>query len=403
MSVNRREFLGGTVACGLALPPFLKRAAAAAPKADQPGGDETVLVVVQLSGGNDGLNTVVPFADPEYRRQRPKLGLRTDDLLKVDEELGLHPALQGFADLLEQTRLSIVQGVGYPNATRSHFESMDVWHRATPDETEKFGWLGRARARLGGNGAVYVGGNDSPLALFNATGNPLTVQSLAEHQLPLTGERGRRVRAALDELVADGTPGGHELLEIARSASKSMLDAEKRFRRASETSRSASAWPNSGLAKRLEVIAQLLRADSPERIFYTSLDGFDTHSGQAPAHERLLREVAEAIAAFQRDLESQGQHRRVLILTFSEFGRRVKENGSEGTDHGAASQMFLVGEGLRGGPIGDHPSLTDLDQGDLKFHTDFRSVYQTILEDWLRAPGRDVLLGDFPKVELFSA
>ncbi len=403
MPYSRRQFLAGSAAVGLALPPFLRRAALAAPRADAPGGEDTVLVVVQLSGGNDGLNTVVPYADPAYRRLRPTLAQPSGRVLKIDDELALHPEMTGFSQLLEDSCLSVVQGIGYPNATRSHFESMDTWHRASPDESERFGWLGKARVGLPGGGGVFVGEGTSPLAMFNATGHPLTVQSLDEHRLPLDGERGRRTRSTIESLLDTEPTRSNELLELARSSTRSMLEAEERFRRAAEENAASGDWPDSGLARRLRVVAQLLAAKSPERIYYVELDGFDTHSGQAPSHARLLGELSTAVAAFRRSLEQSGQQKRVLLMTFSEFGRRVKENGSQGTDHGAASQMFLVGDAVKPGVVGDHPSLEDLEQGDLRHHTDFRSVYRTVLEDWLRVPAETILPGDHPKLDLLQA
>ncbi|MFQ5733444.1 MAG: DUF1501 domain-containing protein [Planctomycetaceae bacterium] len=411
MTFSRRDFLacGSGIAVGAALPHVFQQAALAAPKADRPGGSETVLVVIQLTGGNDGLNTVIPYRDPAYRAARPKLKQSSATVRKINRDLGLHSAMQGFATLLEDNRLAIVQGVGYPNSNRSHFESMDIWHKATRSKSQRFGWLGRALPRLGGPAAaMHVGDGEGPLALFSATGHAPQMKSLKDYQLRVgTGRFAEGKRRLIERLAEDGKPGGasrNGLLELVKKSAQQTYQSSRRMQKVAKDrkGKDAAGYPATGLGNRLKLIGKLIGAGVPERIFYTSLDGFDTHAAQAATHPKLLKELSDAVAAFHKDVKAAGQHKRVLVMTFSEFGRRVRENGSEGTDHGAGSQMFFIGETVKPGPLGKHPSLTDLSRGDLKFHTDFRSVYATVLQRWLKVEPGPVLGKKYPPVPLFA-
>jgi uncharacterized protein (DUF1501 family) len=402
MQITRRSFLTGTssVALGLGLPGVFRRIALAAPNSDQPGGGQTVLVVVELTGGNDGLNTVIPVKDPAYRAARPKLAQPRERVKTINDELAFHPSLSGFADLLEGGQLGIVQGVGYPNPNRSHFESMDIWHKATPAKEELYGWLGRTAPRLGTGGAMHVGAGEPPLALFGATGHAPSLRSLEEYQLKVGDDARKR---ELIENFAATPQSSDELLGFVRQSARSTYDSSARLRKVAEGYTTPVVYPETGLANRLKLTARLIDAGVPERVYYTAIDGFDTHAAQEEQHARLLDEVSGAIAAFWKDIVHHGHQSRVLVMTFSEFGRRVRENGSDGTDHGVASQMFLVGERVVPGPIGAHPSLADLDSGDLKFHTDFRSVYATVLRQWLGIDPPAVLDGEYPELALFAA
>ncbi len=411
MSHSRREFLitGSGVAVGTMLPGLFQQAALAAPRSNAPGGRETVLVVVQLTGGNDGLNTVIPFRDPAYRAARPKLKQTGGNVRKINGDLAFHPVMAGFSELLESSQLAIVQGVGYPNPNRSHFESMDIWHKATRSKSERFGWLGRALPKLGGAGAaMHLGEGKGPLALFSATGNAPSLKSLKDYQLRLgSGPQAEQTRQLIERLAEENTAGKaskNGLLDLVRKSAQQTYQSSRQIQKVARDSKGkeAAGYPQTGLANRLKLVAKLITAGVPERIFYTSLEGFDTHAAQDKTHPQLLQELSGAIAAFRKDLKRTGQGKRVLVMTFSEFGRRVRENGSEGTDHGAASQMFLVGDTINAGPIGKHPSLTDLAGGDLKSHTDFRSVYATVLKQWLGIAPKIVLGRDYPLLPLFS-
>ena len=401
MALTRRTFLAGTstVALGLGLPGVFRRMAQAAPNSDQPGGAQTVLVVVELTGGNDGLNTVIPFKDPAYHSARPKLAQPREQVKTINDDLAFHPSMGGFAELLEGNHLSIVQGVGYPHPNRSHFESMDIWHKATPAKEQLYGWLGRTSPHFGQGGAMHVGGGEPPLALFGATGHAPSLRSLDEYQLKVGQDQRKR---ELIENFAAGPQADDELLGFVRQSAKTTYDSSARLRKVAEGYQTPVTYPETGLANRLKLVARLIDAGVPERVYYTSIDGFDTHAAQQEQHARLLDEVSGAIAAFWKDVVHHGHQSRVVLMTFSEFGRRVRENGSDGTDHGVASQMFLVGEHLQPGLIGEHPSLTDLDDGDLKFHTDFRSVYATVLRQWLGVDPMQVLDREYPELALFT-
>jgi len=399
MTISRRSFLGAsTLAFGAGLPTVFQRTVLATPKTDQAGGEDTVLVVIELTGGNDGLNTVIPFHDPAYRSARPTLKQSASEVKKIDNDLGFHPSLGGFADLLESGNLAIVQGVGYANPNRSHFESMDIWHTASRSKKEKFGWLGRSLPHLKTSKGMFLGAGEGPLALFSSSGHAPVVSSLKDYQLKTgPGSLGQKRQTTIETLTATGA-ADNELLNLVKASAEKTYASAKELDRVKSEAKSA-AYPESRLAGHMKLIAQMIDAGLPERIYYTSLGGFDTHAGQKEIHARLLTELSEAVAAFQKDISQKGQAKRVLLVTFSEFGRRVRENGSEGTDHGVASQMFLIGEKVQAGVIGDHPSLDDLTDGDLKHHTDFRRVYATVLDRWLKVPSEAILGKKYPLID----
>lgn len=413
MFTNRRTFLqqlgaAGVVSIGAAPPAFLSRALVAAEQQKEKGANGRILVLVQLAGGNDGLNTVIPFDDPEYYKARPGIGVSKQAVLKIDDRLGLHPQMAGFKELYDEGVLAIVQGVGYPNPNRSHFRSMDIWQSARPDvEHTRDGWLGRAldataEQHVGKVPALSFGTDRLPLTLVATKVNIPTVRSLADYQLQLGPgpEANRKLhRRLVGELAAQPAPAGSELDFLRRTALTAFSSAE-RLKEVTSSYKPAAPYPTNRLGRNLKTVAQIISGDLGTRIFFVSLGGFDTHSKQQGAHQALLAELASAVRAFYLDLKGHGLHDRVLLSTFSEFGRRVKENGSLGTDHGAASQMFVVTPTGKGGVKGNHPSLTDLFQGDLKFHTDFRSVYATLLTKWLELPSEPVLGRKFPLVDI---
>ena len=411
---TRRAFLQGSlssaalVALAPAVPQFLVSASARA--AENKGG--TVLVVVQLSGGNDGLNTVVPYADDAYCKGRPSLGIGKDQVRKIDDYVGLHPSMEGFSKLLEAGRLGIIQGVGYPNPDRSHFSSMDVWHTARREAASAAGpgyratgWIGRcldAHPELAGGGAggagagtglpgLHLGSGSGrlPLALVGDDLKVASVQALEGFKLEDGGDE--RVRKAVQQVAAAPRDGGDELVAFLQRGTLAALESSRRVQESVRRYKTDVKYPDSGLASRLKTVAQLIDAGLNTRIYYLDLDGFDTHANQAAAHASLLTELSGAVSAFVEDAHQHGHGRRVAVMTFSEFGRRVKENASQGTDHGAAAPMFVAGGSVKSGLIGKHPSLTDLDEGDLKHSTDFRSVYAGVLEHWLGVPGAPVL------------
>lgn len=385
-SMTRREFLGATtlLAAGHSLPGFLARTAAAA--AATPAAAGRVLVVLQMTGGNDGLNTVVPFRDDRYHRARPTLAVPASSVLRLTDDIGLHPDMTGFKRLHDEGLLSVIEGVGYPNPDRSHFRSLDIWHTAClQPEACRTGWLGRAVDQLQRQAeapaAIHLDDDALPLALAAERGDVPSIRSLEAFRLRLPGGAGQA--EAVQAAIAVTRPEQLEdLLFVQRAALSSCANA-RRLEHVDASGTLAGSYPDHRLAGKLRQIAQLIAADFGPRIYYTSINGFDTHAKQVLAHGPLLREIAESVSAFFVDLRARGLDDRVMLMTFSEFGRRLAENGSQGTDHGAAAPMFLAGPACRPGVIGAPPDLGLLEDGDVRFQVDFRSVYAGLLADWL--------------------
>jgi uncharacterized protein (DUF1501 family) len=411
-NASRRKFLASVSAASAGLVSLAPRAPgflleSAAYGADRPG--ENVLVVVQLSGGNDGLNTVVPYTDEIYKKKRrASLAIDARQVLKIDGSLGFHPSLKGFSTLLENHQLAIVQGVGYPNPNRSHFESMDIWHSARIETKERAnGWLGRAfdarkaaMTRSIDPPALHLGDERQPLALSARDVPSPSIRSLDQFKLE-TGNNERQ-RAAIEAAVGTARSNRSELLTFIQTRSTSALEVSRRIEASNQAYKASVTYPATPLAQNLKRIAQLIDAGLTTRVYYVALDGFDTHSDQPAAHAGLLDQLGGALAAFAEDLQAHSHLDRVTTLVFSEFGRRVEENASRGTDHGAAAPVFVVGGRVRAGLIGNHPRLDDLINGDLKFHTDFRSVYATILEKWLEWSAVPILGEGFAPMDIFT-
>ena len=410
---HRRDFLksslagSGLVAWGLNVPSFLARTAAAAPTADKAGAKDTILVVVELTGGNDGLNTVVPFKDPEYAKLRPTLKLPETQLKKLNDELGLHPQLSGLADIYNEGALTVVQGVGYPNPTQSHFDSMDIWQSATTEKTRTEGWIGKALKGMTGAPTFHVksANEKSPLALEGAPARAPSIASLEEFQLQMAAASGADKKDQRDviEGAVKGAGAKPGLLEFVSRTAANTYASSRRLQEIGKNYQPKAAYPQQfALANRLKLAAQLIDADIGSRIFYVALEGFDTHSAQAPQHALLMLQLSSAISAFYKDLAARGHKDRLLIMTFSEFGRRAKENGSRGTDHGSAAPMFLVGGKVKPGIVGKHPSLTDIPMSNLQHHTDFRQVYAAVLEKWLGVDSKPILGGKYEPVDVLK-
>ncbi len=406
MITSRRRFLKGSaglLALGGTPPGFLARAAAEA----RASGDGRVLVVVQLAGGNDGLNTVIPYADDAYVKARASLAFAPDAVHKIDDHIGLHPQMAGMKELYDGGSLCILQGVGYPNPDRSHFRSMDIWNSARPEDSfTGDGWLGRAldasAERFAGRvPALALGMGNLPLALVASRTNVPSIRSVDDYSLQLGGgsvaDHALREKLAR-QLAKHGAGESGSDLDFIRATLDTAIESAARLKEVTEGYQPAAPYPQTALAQNLKTVAQLIAGDLGTRIFFVSLGGFDTHSRQAGSHAALLGELAGAVSAFFKDLKGHDLDTNVLLATYSEFGRRLKENASLGTDHGAASQIFVASGAAKGGVFGDHPSLTDLDEGDLKFATDFRSVYATLLDRWLEIPAATVLGGEFEKL-----
>jgi len=425
---TRRKFLRTSMlgaAASWTLPVFLEKTffaldalAADAMTQATSGRDDTILVVLQLAGGNDGLNSVVPFVDDVYHRVRPKLALPPDKILKLDSEIGLNPRLTGLKSLYDSGQLAIVQGVGYPNPNRSHFRSAEIWQTASDaDRVKNEGWLGRYFDNCCRGAEPTVGvaiSEQSPQAFsakiptgvtfshpeqfrwkasMGADGKPLSEEEAFYRQLiggaeekPSLAADGNSISSLPGKFHNDATTEDF----LRRTALDAQLSSDKILAIARKY-KSNVPYPQTPLGASLNLIGRMIAGGLATRVYYASQGGFDTHAGQIGSHDRLMAVVNEAIAAFVADLKQQGNFERVLLMTFSEFGRRVAENANNGTDHGTAAPMFLLGGRVKPGLFGKQPSLTDLDNGDLKFNIDFRSVYASVLDNWLGAPSQLVL------------
>ncbi len=411
---TRRSFLRTSILGGAAawtLPSFINKTfaaldAEAAGAATQiaTGRNGPILVILQLSGGNDGLNTLIPHADDAYFRARPKIAIPAKSVLRVSDTVGFNPKLSGIARLCADGEASIIQGVGYPNPNRSHFRSMEIWQTASDaDETSPTGWLGRYfdNCCKGEDPAVGVNiGERTPQAFASA--EPKGISFKNPERFRFADEDGEPA-AEPDEggsigMLAGGiSPGGDTLDYIERVALDARV-ASERIAGIVSRHKGGIDYPRSKISQEFKLVSQLIAGGMPTKVYYLGHGGFDTHANQAGHHDNLLGQLDEAVAAFTADLKAQGNFDRVLLMSFSEFGRRVAENGSGGTDHGTAAPMFLIGGSVKPGLFGTAPSLTDLDAGDLKYSTDFRRVYATVLEDWLRAPSQAVLGRKFDKL-----
>ena len=431
---TRRQFLRTSMlgaAASWTLPVFLEKTffalnamAANALTQTPTGKDDTILVVLQMAGGNDGLNMVVPSADDAYYRSRPTLGLPGDKILKLNSYVGLNGKLTGLKALFDEGHLSVVQGVGYPNPNRSHFRSTEIWQTASDaDRNVSEGWLGRYFDNCCAGADPLVGvaiGEEMPQAFTAKTPTGVTFSRPEQFRWTSSEKAEDRMSAeefffrqlngsadSEDTLVAGaegasiGAISGEKKTDLSavdflqRTALDAQLSSDKVLAIARKY-KSSVPYPQGPLAESLSLIARMIAGGLPTRVYYTSQGGFDTHARQMHGHERLLGELNDALSAFANDLKQQGNFDRVLLITFSEFGRRVAENANGGTDHGAAAPMFVLGGAAKPGLFGKYPSLTDLDYGDLKFNTDFRSVYGTVLDHWLHAPSQIVLGRKFP-------
>ncbi len=390
--------LGAGAAGGLHVPSLFARTAEAM---SQSTDNERIFVVLELSGGNDGLNTLVPYGDDAYYRLRPNIGLPADSLRKIDDHFGFNPGVVGFERLYKEGKMAVIHGCGYENPSFSHFSSMAYWHTAAPNSGEEYGWVGRLADSMAPGGA--------PNFLMNIdTRQSLAVRS-REHTPVVFDDPNKFAREGFyqeNELfahVSEATEGTNPSQRFLRDIARSANEASALVRKAWADYRPAADYGINPLD--LPKVVSLIAAGMPTRLYYTSYrnNAFDTHVFQSDLHRRLLTYASDAVAAFIQDLESIGRAQDVVVMIFSEFGRRVPENVSLGTDHGAANLMFMVGDSVRGGHYGDVPSLTELDEGDnLVYTTDFRRVYATAIDGWLGHPASAELLnGRFEPFDMF--
>lgn len=373
-------------------------------------GSANLLVIIQLNGGNDGLNTVIPYGSGLYYDARPRLAVPQKDVLALSDIVGLHPKLTNLKKLYDAGKVAIVQGVGYPNANRSHFRSTDIWMTANPDTIEKTGWLGRyldeSIARFHGVKlpAANIGGT-LPLTLVGEKVVVPSIASLESYQF-LTDARYPQERAKRLQLfqAIHGQSFENAYLDYLAQTGLGAQQSADELQAAVKKYNSTVEYPKDPFAQGLRLIAQIIAGGVGTQILYITIGGFDTHAEQNTArvnHPMLLETVDRGLDAFYQDISQMGVADNILMMTFSEFGRRVRENGSLGTDHGTAAPMLVLGNRVRGGLHGEHPSLTKLDDNsDLIYTVDFRSVYATILEDWLSADSQTILGKKFEKLGL---
>ncbi|HEY7120792.1 MAG TPA: DUF1501 domain-containing protein [Tepidisphaeraceae bacterium] len=416
------------------------------------GRPDKVLVIVQLAGGNDGLNTVIPIRNDDYYRVRPRIGIKKDKALKLTDDFGVHPAATGFKKLYDEGLLAICQCVGYPNFNRSHFRSTDIWSSAMPDRVSHAGWLGRyfdsccsgedpgkpngakpqAAVKPADPAAAIALTNAPPIALEGEKFIPIAFrnpQALTYQEAQRNGalksafEKLNDGEEGMTELGMDdddhkmarvpkipyGTEGSLNLAKaetdmfVQRSALNARVYAEQIKSSVARVANKAS-YPATPLAADLKLVAQMIAAGLPTRVYYVTLGGFDTHSNELPRHEKLMGTLSNALAAFADDLKALGHLDRTTVMTFSEFGRRVAENGSQGTDHGEAAPLFVMGGAVKPGFYGPDPDLRKekLTRGDVAFKLDFRQIYATMMRDWLKADDVKVLGGRFETLGLFK-
>jgi uncharacterized protein (DUF1501 family) len=307
---------------------------------------------------------------------------------------------------LQDNVLCVVQGVGYPNPDQSHFRSMDIWQTASLAESVSEGWLGRALKSLPGTPSFHLKNNNepSPLALDGAPVRVPSIKTLEEFQLQLAAASGADKKEQRDIIEnAARAKGGPSMLDFVQRTASNTYASSRRLQEIGKNYTPKATYPDTPLAGQLKLAAQLIDAGLGSRLFYVAHGNFDTHATQAPAHANLLSQLSGAVTAFFKDVAARGHRDHVLVMTFSEFGRRAKENGSRGTDHGSAAPMFLIGGKVKPGAVGEHPSLTKLEIGNLKHHTDFRQVYAAILDKWLGVASKDVLGEEFKHVEIFKS
>jgi uncharacterized protein (DUF1501 family) len=390
MIVKRREFLqvGSLATASFMVPKFLK--AFEAPRFVPPG--NKVVVILQLSGGNDGLNTVIPVRNDIYYRSRPKLGIDRKLSLSLTDEVGLHPSLTSFADAFHDGSLGILNNVGYPNPDRSHFRSMDIWQSASQsNEYVNTGWLGRyLDAQCNGCGkptqALEIDDTLS-LALKGEHVNGLALKDPKR----LYGTSNEKFFKEVSKKYSNDHHDEQPVDYLYKTMSETLSSADYIFQQ-SKLHPSSADYPNTNLGKDLKTIASLIYSEINTKVYYVSLGSFDTHINQESQQQRLFTEMNDAVGAFIKDLKANNRFNDVLFFTFSEFGRRVSQNASGGTDHGTANNMFLLSGGLKEkGILNALPDLNDLDEGDLKYKIDFKNVYATILDKWLGADDKKIL------------
>ena len=393
MYIKRKQFIqiGSLATASLLVPKFLK--AFEGKNMVMPG--NKVVVILQLSGGNDGLNTVIPYRNDLYFKARPRLGITKDKALALTDEVGLNPVLKGFKELFDDGSLSILNNVGYPNPDRSHFRSMDIWHTASEsNEYWTNGWMGRYLDS-------QCKGCDKPTQAIEID-DVLSLALKGEHIKGIAVKDPRRLYGTANEKFFRDILKNHQAETseqpvdyLYKTMAETLSSADYIFQQ-SKMHPTNAVYPTTGLGNSLKTIASLIFSEINTKVYYVSLGSFDTHINQEAQQNRLFAEMNDAVTAFVKDLKAQHRFDDVMLFTFSEFGRRVEQNASNGTDHGTANNMFLVSGGLKQkGVLNAMPDLGDLNEGDLKYNVDFKNVYATILNKWLKADDKSILMKQY--------
>ncbi|GCF07642.1 DUF1501 domain-containing protein [Dictyobacter arantiisoli] len=412
MKLSRRAMIRDgmlVVSAGMVMPAVFSRGVASARALTQEGSrvaqvsNDHTLIVVQMAGGNDGLNTVVPYTDSTYHKLRPTIGLTEDKVLRLDDRLGLHPNLSALKGIWDKGELAIVEGVGYPHSSLSHFQAMDIWQTLDMSGNGSEGWLGKLVSG-------FVDKDGHPFQAMNI--GTQTAQALASISTPIpTLPSVQSYRLSKDVAEHDGGdarlqalmklyntyPRSSPFAALLDTTATNARDGGQQLQQADAAYHPAVTYPTDSFSLGLKTLAETIVQGLGLRVGYITLGGFDTHANQTTIHQNLMKTLSDGLSAFYRDLELHGKADNVIVMTWSEFGRRVEENGSLGTDHGTAAPMFVLGKGVKHGLFGEPPDLTSLDiDGNLKYTVDFRSVYATVLERWMGASSKDVLGGTYP-------
>lgn len=395
---SRRAFIQQSLFAtvgGMMIPNFLK--AFENDSFNKVQNNEKILVIIQLSGGNDGLNTVVPYQNDIYYKSRPTIAIPKEKILKLNDEVGLNPAMESLKSLYDDGLVSVVNNVGYPNPDRSHFRSMDIWQTASDSkEYLKTGWIGRyLDANCAGSCVPHQALEIDDTLSLSMKGEKVKALSVADPE-----KLYRQISSSFNQnLSKNQAPQEHDNVAYLYKTLAETSSSAEFLHTKSKIYKSSSLYPQGELGQRLKTISELIVSGMPTSVYYVSISGFDTHTNQLNTQERLLKNYADTVNVFVNDLKKNNRFNDVAIMTFSEFGRRVKQNASGGTDHGTANNVFMIGGNLkRPKVLNEAPNLTDLDGGDLKFSVDFRQIYSSLLQDWLKVNDKTILGKNFPSL-----
>jgi uncharacterized protein (DUF1501 family) len=403
MTISRRKFIEsglGLMGMYMSAPHMLTLGAQAAEFNPRLAGKQKILVVVQMGGGNDGLNCVVPYSNGTYYQQRPVLGIKPDKVLPLNNDIAFNPNMEALHGLFKSGNVALVQGVGYPNPNRSHFRSIEIWQTAQPEKIIETGWLGRyldcAESSPAGKGNLFAAVNVEPTLPKTLSASKVLVPSVSnvfdfKFRTDTQYESDRKTQLKTFESIYSSFDLDRSHADLLRKVGMDANQASDYLQKIVRSYQGSVKYPDGPFGNGMKFIAQMISGGVNSSVYTVNLDGFDTHTNQLGSQNRLLKQFSEGVSAFYKDLTAHGLQDDVVIFAFSEFGRRVAENNGRGTDHGTAGPVYVIGSNVKGGVYGDHPSLTELDAGDLKYKIDFRCVYATLLDKWLGADSREIL------------